>query len=541
MILLGTFCYRQMQTALLERERAALADTLIRESSLLNEKLNRYAQGMHYICWNNNLNLELSRDFDVVSKMYLFYRNTLDPLFTSTKTLNPEIYNITLYTDISIYPHGSSLHPLEEVEAQEWCDMVCRDYQDHWILFPEEKILSLASRIYDIPEGKTALVKMDFTYESTFSSMHLLYDQAYGIVLTDGQGNPIYSYRTVDMEGKTLTAEQLRSYDCEANGYVVESFSGIGDGWSIYLYRPLDTLLIPIRGILMLIWVLIVLCLLFVVLVSFFLSVGIVRPLESLTAQMKQVEQGVLVSHADYDSLDEIGSLTKAFNHMVRRLNGLIDQLIQEKVLQKEYEMRALQAQINPHFLYNSLSLINSKAILADQQEISQMAQFLSTFYRTTLNKGKNITFVRDELENVRSYVSIQLLMHDRSFEVVYEIDERILNHSMPNLLLQPLVENAIQHGLDQLESGSRGLLRIEGTLEVDSILFRVSDNGPGIPKEKAATILRISDGPGYGVSNVHQRVQLLFGADYGLSYESSTSGTTASLRLPVEQAEKLS
>lgn len=106
----------------------------------------------------------------------------------------------------------------------------------------------------------------------------------------------------------------------------------------------------------------------------------------------------------------------------------------------------------------------------------------------------------------------------------------------MPNLLLQPLVENAIEHGLDRLESGKRGMLRIDGCLERDTIVFRVSDNGPGIPQEKLDSILQISADSGYGIPNVHQRVQLLFGADYGLSYESSPSGTTASLRLPIEQ-----
>jgi len=540
MILLGSFCYRQMHSVLLERETTALEDTLLRESGLLNEKLNRYVQGLHYVCWNNNLNLELSQSFAYNSQMYLFYRDTLDPLLLSTKALNPEIYNITLFTDIAINPHGSTLRPLTDVQQEAWFEVVCRDYLDHWILSEESKTISLASCVYDIPEDKTALVKMDFTYESTFSSMRTLYDQAYGIVLTDGQGSTIYSFHTEDMADKILTAEQLAARASGTNGYVVESASEIGDSWTLYLYRPLDTLLGPVREIVLLILVIILLCLLFVVLVSFFLSAGIVQPLEKLTAQMKQVEQGVLVSRTDYDSLDEIGSLSKAFNHMLKRLNGLIDQLIQEKVLQKEYEMRALQAQINPHFLYNSLSLINSKAILAEQQEISQMAQFLSTFYRTTLNKGKSITFVRDELDNVCSYVRIQLLMHNHSFDVAYDIAEEILERRMPNLLLQPLVENAIEHGLDRLESGKRGMLRIDGCLEGDTIIFRVSDNGPGIPQEKLDSILQISADSGYGIPNVHQRVQLLFGADYGLSYENSPSGTTASLRLPIEQPREI-
>lgn len=537
LILLGAFCYRQMHSALLDREKAMLEDTLIRESDMLNEKLNRYVQGMHYVCWNNNLNLQLIQEFDTVSEMYLFYRDTLDPLLSSIKTLNPEIHNATLYTNVQINPHGSYLRPLTDVETQPWFSEVCRDYQDHWILSPETKTLSLACRIYNMPEGKTALVKMDFTFDSTFSSMRLLYDHAYGIMLSTADGDGIYDYHTEDMEGKTLTHGQLHAQNAGGSEYVTASVSGIGDGWSLCLYRPLDTLLAPTRNMIFLIWVIILLCLLLVGAASFLLSAGIVRPLESLTAQMKQVEQGVLVGRADYESKDEIGSLTKAFNHMVKRLNALIGQLIQEKVLQKEYEMRALQAQINPHFLYNSLSLINSKAILADQQEISQMAQFLSSFYRTTLNKGKSTTPVRDELENVRSYVSIQLLMHSQSFRVVYEIDEGILGCTMPNLLLQPLVENAIQHGLDCLEQGKQGILRISGAKENNTILFRVCDNGPGIPPEKLGSILHVSDDSGYGVPNVHQRVQLLFGPEYGLSYESSPEGTTATLRLPAGAA----
>jgi len=535
-ILLGGFCYRQMRDILIDREKTTLRDTLLREGNSLDEKLNRFVQGAHYICWNNNLNQALGLEFAYVSEMYLFYRDTLDPLLGSVKALNPEISEVTLYTDVSIYPHGTSLRPLEEVVDAPWLNAVLEDHLDHWITDPEQKTLVLASRIYGLPEGKTALVKMDFRYDSAFSAMRTLYENAYGILLTDPQGTVVYEYHTQDMEGKTLSPDRIRGGGGYLEGYVVESVPDIGENWTLWLYRPMDTLLVPVREIGVLIWAIILLCLVFVVCVSFFLSSGIVRPLAALTAQMKQVEKGDLVSHADYESRDEIGALTKAFNQMVERLNRLIDQLIREKVLQKEYEMKALQAQINPHFLYNSLSLINSRAILADQTEISQMARFLSTFYRTTLNKGKSTTCVRDEMENVRSYVSIQLLMHEDAFDVAYEIPEALLDCPMPNLLLQPLVENAIFHGLDCIESGQRGRLRITAWLDENTLVFRISDNGPGIPPEKLHSLLLAGAEDGYGVRNVHQRVQLLCGSEYGLSYESQQGvGTTAVLRLPVK------
>ena len=533
-LLLGTFCYKEMKTILIDREKTALRETLVQESSMLEAKLDRFVQGSRYICWNNNINQALSRKYEFVSEMYLFYRDTLDPLIVSTKVLNPEIDNITIYTDTMINPHGSALRPLEDVEGQNWYETVCSDYLDHWIISAEDQMLSLVTQIYDMDNGHTALVKMDFLYASTFASMQMLYEQSYGILLADRNGSLFYQFHTEDLIDQPLSVEAIQKGGPLLDEYVVETVSGIGDNWTIYLYRPMESILIPVQEIIKLMWIIIPLSILCAIVVSSLLSANIVRPLENLTAEMEQVKVGALVSHASYDSKDEIGILTKAFNQMVERLNGLIEQLIQEKVLQKEYELRALQAQINPHFLYNSLSLINSKAILSEQDEISQMAQFLATFYRTTLNKGKSVTFVRDELENIRSYVSIQALMHSNGFEVVYDVSEEILNYTMPNLLLQPLVENAIQHGIDCIETGEKGRLKITGILAVDAFEFRVSDNGPGIPPEKLDSILTIGTNEGYGVQNVNQRVQLICGMEYGLSYEHACShGTCAILRLP--------
>ena len=530
--ILGVFCYRQLRDVLTDREKTAMRDTLLREGTLLEEKFNRFVQGIHYVCWNNNLNQALCRDYEQVSQMYLFYRDTLDSLLSSTKALNPEISNITLYTDISIYPHGTSLRPLTEVTEEAWFGTVCGDYLDHWFVSPEGRKLFLACRIFGLPEGKTALVKMDFLYDSSFASMQTLYEHTYGVLLTDTAGKTLYSYHTQDLGENALTAAEILT---GRGGYVVESVPVLEGTWTVHLYRPMDTLLLPAREMATLTWVIILLCLLFVVLVSSLLSAGIVRPLETLTARMKQVDQEIPPRLSGEASADEIGSLTEAFNQMSDRLNVLVRQLVQEKVLQKEYELRALQAQINPHFLYNSLSLINSKAILTDQTEISQMSQFLSTFYRTTLNRGKSVTTVREEMENIRSYINIQLMMHSASFKVSYNIDEELLDQPMPNLLLQPLVENAIVHGIDCIEAERMGQLRISGAPEENTMVFRISDNGPGIPPEKLESILTVGSGEGYGVQNVHQRVRMLYGSACGLSYKSDPNrGTTVTLTLPL-------
>ena len=538
-LVLGLFSYQQMRRILIDRERTYLQDTLLQQSKILDAKLDRLAQSAHYICWNNNLAQSLQQNYQYTSQMFLFYRDTLDPLFVSAKDLNPEISDIVLYTDISIYPRTNSLEPLDTVLGEPWLEAARSDYLDHWSISSENSSLSLITQIYGMPASIHAFVKINIDYYKVFSPLQSLYEQSYGILLTDATGNTVFRFCTPDMAGKELNPDSILLEGEAPESYVIEKVPGIGDDWTLYLYRPMETVLVAVQEIAMLIWVVILLSLLCVVLASLWLSSSIVRPLENLQADMEQVEKGVFVSHASYDSLDEIGSLTRTFNHMISKLQDLIAQLLQEKELQKEYEMKALQAQINPHFLYNSLSLINSKAILSDQKEISQMAQFLSIFYRTTLNKGKSIIRIRDEIENVRSYVNIQLLMHAASFTVEYRIQENILDLTMPNLLLQPLVENAIIHGVDCIKNGRSGEIRIVGTLEADAVVFLIRDNGPGIPEDKLERILIAGNEEGYAVQNVHQRVQLTYGDRYGLSYQSSTGeGTTAILRLPAGTAE---
>lgn len=194
--------------------------------------------------------------------------------------------------------------------------------------------------------------------------------------------------------------------------------------------------------------------------------------------------------------------------------------------------MRALQAQINPHFLYNSLSMINWKALEAEQEDISQITLSLSTFYRTALNKGKNILLVKDEIANIKSYLDIQLAMHDNSFDVVYDIDESILKYETLNLILQPLLENAIGHGID-VKTDGRGEIRIEGKENGDFLDFTVSDNGVGMTKTQAALILSKSSN-GYGVSNVNERIKLYYGEEYAVKIESTPgTGTKVMLHFP--------
>lgn len=220
-----------------------------------------------------------------------------------------------------------------------------------------------------------------------------------------------------------------------------------------------------------------------------------------------------------------MGQLTNSFQHMIEELNRLVVEDYKNKITLKETQLMALQAQINPHFLYNCLSQINSKALINNQPEISQMAQLLSTFYRTTLNKGRAETLVVNEIKNVKAYIDIQRILNDNVFDAAYQIDEQLPEQEIPNLLLQPLVENAIVHGI--LPNKTRhGNLFLTISVVNGLIHFTVMDNGLGIPPEKIP-LLTQTQSSGYGLKNVHERLLLTYGENHGLKINSILDQST--------------
>ena len=275
----------------------------------------------------------------------------------------------------------------------------------------------------------------------------------------------------------------------------------------------------------------------------------ITRPLLVLASASNQVAAGNFdVELPPVVSDDELGVVTRAFSKMVVSIQEYIEKVrssmkaekeAQERELLmethlKEAQLRYYQAQINPHFLYNSLSLINWKAIEYGQDDISGITLALSNYYRTSLNKGKNTLTVKQELSNMESYLNIQQIMHDNSFDVVMDIDENVLEYESLNLILQPLVENAIEHGIDLL-TDRRGVITVAAKLYNGLIHIEVKDNGIGMPKETAHTFLTSESG-GYGARNVNDRIRLFYGEQYNLKVSSDENGTVITIEFPARK-----
>ena len=519
--LLGLFSYTQMRTLLIDREKTAIQETLNQEVIQLDYKINSFLSTMNQITWNENIRLALSKNYDSNFDMYLTYRDTIDPLFLTIRSLNTDITAITIYTDVNIYPHGQTLRTLTDAQNQIWYDQACQTTTPFFSLSSDGQTLYMIDRIHYTHVPYTSMICMTIDLSASMQNADSLFNNNYGFLLANASGETIYSYTNLPEASLTTDMSCDMLFNDDLTGYITETETLSNTGWNVFLYRPARFISSAASRITYIVWGMILLCIVLIFFVSILLSKVIVAPIETLSAGMRQVESGNYEVAIYCDSKDEIGQLILSFQKMVETINNLINKVLFDQIQQQKYEIEILQSKINPHFLYNSLSLINSKAILSGQNDISQMARLLSTFYRTMLNKGQQITTIASELENTKSYISIQQMMHSNSFETIYDIDEAVLGYEIPILLLQPLAENAILHGLDHRELPGPAILSISCYQQNQDIIFKVMDNGCGMSETQCEQILN-ADSSGYGVKNVHQRIQLYYGTDYGLTFHST-------------------
>jgi two-component system sensor histidine kinase YesM len=276
-----------------------------------------------------------------------------------------------------------------------------------------------------------------------------------------------------------------------------------------------------------------------------FFTGSIARPVIELRSLMKDAEEGNLAVRFAGGKEDEIGYLGKSFNTMLEEIQKLIDMVYKEQQSKREAELRTLHEQIKPHFLYNTLDTIQWMAQEHGAADIVQVVGALTTLFRIGISRGREMIPVRDELEHVRSYLIIQKARYEEKFDFSLCVDEELLPLMVVKLTLQPLVENAIYHGIK--EQRGPGAIRIEVLKRDGMLVFRVIDNGVGMSEEKLADLRsqllkargESSQRGGYGVSNVNERIQLSFGTRYGLRFESAPGrGTTVEILHPLVAAE---
>jgi two-component system, sensor histidine kinase YesM len=267
-------------------------------------------------------------------------------------------------------------------------------------------------------------------------------------------------------------------------------------------------------------------------------SRAIARPIIRLAKEMGHAGMGDMEVRFEAKGNDEIGMLGRSFNSMMEQISELMERVYVEQRRKREFEFMALQAQINPHFLYNTLESVCALALKNNRNDVITMVKSLALFYRSILSQGRTVISIREEIENVRHYLSIQKIRYDDKFDYAFVIDPGINDSSIIKLILQPLVENALYHGIKQKQG--KGTITITGSASGDAIKISVIDDGVGFaaaglplgaPQPKPG-----ASGSHYGLSNVDERIKLYFGPAFGLTIQSEPGiGTRVDVLLPAQ------
>ena len=340
-------------------------------------------------------------------------------------------------------------------------------------------------------------------------------------------------------------------FDFEYGGgkYLMVGTENPKTGWKIVQCLPLASIQRNISDSIRFYILTLAFVLLVTILIGYLLSVQMAKPISKLSTTMKKIEQEGQLNTIEGEEgrKDEIGQLINSFNRMAIRLQESINKEYVSKVNQKKIEVKMLQAQINPHFLYNTLSLISAIADIEGVDKICSISNSLSDMFRYNI-KENSIVKVRDEMEQIKNYICIQQFRFIDMFKVEFDIEEGVCDCLILKFLLQPLVENAIYHGLEQ--KGEDGLLRIEAKLKDDRLYICIEDNGVGMDEEQVRQLGQkleerdenfvIQDGiDNLGVMNVHYRIHDYYGSQYGLFFFSKLNiGTTVRLIIPAIKEE---
>ena len=272
------------------------------------------------------------------------------------------------------------------------------------------------------------------------------------------------------------------------------------------------------------------------------------KPIESLCEATRIAGQGDFAVRAKGGNDDEMAILSTSFNQMVEQIGNLVEGIKVEQLNLKATELKLLQAQINPHFLYNTLDTIIWLAEAGEKEQVVNMVSSLSDFFRTTLSKGQDFITVQEEELHIQSYLQIQQFRYQDILEYEIEIPEELYQYKILKMTLQPLVENALYHGIKNKRR--LGHIRISGQIEGDYLIFEVYDDGSGIDPEKLIRLKKVLDGEieekenpsGFGLYNVQQRICLNYGQGYGLQLESEYGEwTRVYVRIPCNKIKHIS
>lgn len=413
-----------------------------------------------------------------------------------------------------------------------------------------DDVFSLAKAVQDPETGEVlGVILLDIRHDIIQSSINGVTIGEKGFVFVmDQEDNIVYTpvngivYR---VNPKWVKAMEPMSVQIQGGSYQIRSELSPYTGWRTVGVFSMDEVMSSVNTIVYILFTCVIISLVLVVIVSFKFSRTLTNPIFKLKRLMKQAESGDLTVRFNFEHNDEIGELGQSFNHMIARIDQLIQMVYVEQENKRTAEMKSLQEQIKPHFLYNTLDTISWMARDYDAEDIVRLVDALTNMFRIGLSHGKDIITVKEEITHVSNYLYIQKIRYKDKLNYVIHVDESLYAIEVPKLILQPLVENAIYHGVKAKRGG--GTITITGVPEGENLVFTVQDDGAGMLQEKVEELNRrmsersvLDEKKSFGLFYIRERIQLCYGKGYGVHVESTLGeGTRVTITLPLYQKPK--
>ncbi|MFA9376421.1 MAG: sensor histidine kinase [Lachnotalea sp.] len=509
-----------------------------------------------------NVSFDSDEDFQENTTTFLSSINSLIDGFVITDVkiyLKDDFKSLYTNTNYSTY---NIFQPIAETRGSYW----------HGIFSSTDKNYLVCPKLYLSPTeynnyGELAIIrKMTYTNDPTstaayvaiyFSKSNIDFILGKDLSISDSstyvvnERNAIVSTSNSSLSGKyILNYETIQKKFAHVNKFITMNLGGEkvyaecneipNTDWYMISVIPTNNALFRTRDLVYQLVGTYMIFLGFAFCIALLLSNSIVKRIKSVINQMNLIRISNPKQLSIYPGQDEIGNLIETYNYMTDEMNNLLKKQAKASNDLRLAEFKALQAQINPHFLYNTLDMINWLSKKGQSEEVSSAVQALSKFYKLTLNKGNITVSVKEELEHVSLYVELQNMRFQNKIHFLVDVPDELLDYEIPKLVFQPIVENSIQHGIFAKES-KEGNIVIMGWLEDNTIVFIISDDGVGIANDKLESILTGSrastTGSNIGISNTHKRLQLFYDSEIGLTYRSTQNvETEVEIRIPARK-----
>jgi two-component system, sensor histidine kinase YesM len=532
--------------------------SIIQKREAVSQVIRNVERTSDSVAYNPQVLKYVEDSFENNLRGYESYVNSFAPVFNSTIIQDRDIYDTFLYIRNKTFPDSwNGLFYFDAIEYDPAYAELLRDRprMSAWRTLHysrttktkgalgREKVFSHCQKLVSFGDkSQLGLLEIEISERTLFECLIPEGDSAEYYLVFDASGRSASDACLSALPAKYREALPTLSSGKEPNGVVriggepvqISSVQLEGMPCRLVGIAPLKRYLGDGRGNALIAGIVFFTLVLFG-LVIYFVAARLTQRLKLLVDGLRTVQDGNINIKLSAGNRDEFGELAESFNGMTERIHGLIEEVYKARITEKESELKALEAQINPHFLYNALSTISWMARKVNARNIDDLAMQIAKFYRLVLSKGKSIIPVEDEISLVKAYIEIEKTRFADMFEVEYELDEGAFGYRMIKLVLQPFVENAINHGL--APKGSHGVLSIGLTQTRDSIVFSIVDDGVGFEAGVLAAVERgempQEGANGYAIFNVKERLKSVYG-DRGRVVIESEPGRGASVRIEI-------